>query len=524
MISIDYTNDEKEKTERIASHSLLFVMFRNYAVVMAIFVIVTGMIFIQLFSKTTEDTASRQLERQARQVAARVSQYVQDEDKIGYPSFMEVLDEIETSDVWIIANPDRPMPSDYVNVVLDDAEEKEIGSLLKSVFYGKTDSITKYSETYQNDYIFAASPVKDIQGNTVGAVLFNEQAESQQSVIISGTKIVIFSTIIAFLVAVVAAIFFARSITRPISRMRKIALKLADGDYNVHTGIEKKGELGDLAHAIDILSDRLEEASEERKKLDQMRIDFFANVSHELRTPITVVRAYTETLADGVVTDEPTRMEYYSKMLSQMESMQRLVGDLLVLSKMQNPDFVIEREPINLVQVFDDVERSAAALAKEKNISVKRDCDSDFLLMYGDYDRIRQMFMVIIDNAIKFSNEDGIIEISIHEENGLPDVQNKKTLAKASYNMEGDVYTVKEKKLVVSIKDHGVGISKTELPYIFDKFYRSKLRQNAKGTGLGLAIARQIAIKHDGTINVDSEQGKGTVFTFEFAEIFPPEE
>ena len=86
--------------------------------------------------------------------------------------------------------------------------------------------------------------------------------------------------------------------------------------------------------------------------------------------------------------------------------------------------------------------------------------------------------------------------------------------------MDGETYRTFDKKLVIKIEDHGIGISDEELPYIFDKFYKSKLRQNAKGSGLGLSIAKQIALRHGGNIDVCSAKGKGTIFTFEFAEIF----
>lgn len=109
-------------------------------------------------------------------------------------------------------------------------------------------------------------------------------------------------------------------------------------------------------------------------------------------------------------------------------------------------------------------------------------------MMLGDYDRLRQMFMVIFDNAVKFSKENSTIYIKIT-------------------SME---------IIRISIKDEGVGISEEELPYIFEKFYKSKLRQNANGSGLGLAIAKQIAIKHNGQIEVLSELGKGTEFIFTF--------
>ena len=169
--------------------------------------------------------------------------------------------------------------------------------------------------------------------------------------------------------------------------------------------------------------------------------------------------------------------------------MERLVRDLLLLSKMQNPDFEIEKEPVNLIQVFDDLLKSAKVLCAQKQIRLHCQKDTDYVLMMGDYDRLRQMFMVIMDNAVKFSPEESTIHVTIDT----------------------------TKDIVISIRDEGVGISEEEINSIFEKFYKSKLRQNATGSGLGLMIAKQIAIKHNGTINVKSTVGKGTEFIFAFA-------
>uniref|UniRef100_UPI00286F02F4 sensor histidine kinase n=1 Tax=Anaerosporobacter sp. TaxID=1872529 RepID=UPI00286F02F4 len=262
----------------------------------------------------------------------------------------------------------------------------------------------------------------------------------------------------------------------------------AEGDYSLKINSNQQDELGDLARIFDILSERLAQSEEERKNLEQMRMDFFANVSHELRTPITVIRAYTEMLIDGIVTDPGKIASNYDRMLTECKGMERLVGDLLLLSKMQNPDFAVEKEPINLIQIFDDIVRNATAICLKKNITLNIRKDSESVMMLGDYDRLRQMFMVIFDNAVKFSKENSTIYIKI----------------------------VCMDTIRISIKDEGVGISKEELPYIFEKFYKSKLRQNATGSGLGLAIARQIAVKHNGEIEVASELGKGTEFIFTF--------
>ena len=213
-------------------------------------------------------------------------------------------------------------------------------------------------------------------------------------------------------------------------------------------------------------------------------MDFFANVSHELRTPITVMRGYAETLNDGIVSEEDMVKEIYQKMLMECRGMERLVGDLFILSKMQNPDFHIEKEPVSIRQIFGDVIRSAKEIGKEKNIKITLKLmadEEDPCMILGDYGRIRQMFMIIIDNAVKFSNQNGEIIVCIG-------------------------------------KDERINVSKEALPYIFEKFYKSKLKQNQKGTGLGLMIAKQIAMRHGSDIEVHSELGKGTKFSFSFDE------
>lgn len=504
----------KKRTLKQIIHSLFFIMFRNYAMVVVAFAILTGLIFVQLYSRSAIEANKSLLLRQAESIAKRVSVFVEDDDYITYPSFLEVLEERETLDIWIIANPKSPMPKKYTNIDVSKETQPEIAPLFDSVFSGKSEAMDIHSETYGADYIFTAVPIITSKSNDViGAVFVNQISEAQNVVISRSFTIIIISTLIALLFSLIFAVFLAKKLSQPISIMREAAIRLADEDYDAHTNITEGGELGELASAIDSLSDRLKEADEERKNLEQMRLDFFANVSHELRTPITVVRAYSETLLDGIIEDEATKAEYYDKMLTECKSMERLVGDLLALSKMQNPDFALEKEPINLVQVFSDILRSGAALAKEKNVSISFSTSDEVLLMFGDYDRVRQMFMIIVDNAIKFSNNDGEIEISIKKYHSNEAVVPFKT------TLTGDTYINSGRKLFISIKDNGVGIDTNELPHIFEKFYKSKLRQNAKGSGLGLAIARQIALKHDGSIQVESKKGKGTEFKFEFNEL-----
>ena len=169
--------------------------------------------------------------------------------------------------------------------------------------------------------------------------------------------------------------------------------------------------------------------------------------------------------------------------------MERLVGDLLTLSKMQNPNFRIEKELVSLTQILEDAVGGVGAIAADKGISISPSGQFDEpCMVMGDYGRLRQMFMVVFDNALKFSPAGSTIHVDVKCAGGVE----------------------------VTIRDEGVGIAPEELPNIFEKFYKSRLLENEKGSGLGLAIAKYICEKHNGTVRVESEVGKGTAFTFVF--------
>lgn len=259
----------------------------------------------------------------------------------------------------------------------------------------------------------------------------------------------------------------------------------AAGDYSSKTGVRQKDEIGELASAIDVLSDQLDLASQERQKLYRLRQDFISNISHELRTPVTVIRGSLEALCEEIVTDPDQIKIYHHQMLLESLYLQRLVNDLLDLSRLQNTDFKIEMQQINLCDVINDVIRSASQIAKLKGVNIKQNQDTHIFEVLGDYGRLRQMLLIILDNAIKFSPKGGVVTLTL-------------------------------KNRSVSIKDNGIGISKEDLPYIFDRFYKVKSEANKNGTGLGLAIAKQIADRHNINVTLNSKQNEETQFKFQF--------
>ncbi len=212
-------------------------------------------------------------------------------------------------------------------------------------------------------------------------------------------------------------------------------------------------------------------------------MEFLVNVSHELRTPATVLRGSLEALVDGVVTEEAQVKQYHEQMLKETIGLQRLTNDLLDLSKLQNPEFPMEQTRVVLQDVLSDALYAADQLARLKKITIARAMPPEPVALTGDYGRLRQMFLIVLDNAVKFSGENGAIEV---------------TLTKRS----------------VTVRDHGAGIAPDLLPFIFDRFRKTPSEENRQGSGLGLAIARQIALRHGIDIAVESAAGEGTGFTF----------
>ena len=206
-------------------------------------------------------------------------------------------------------------------------------------------------------------------------------------------------------------------------------------------------------------------------------------MSHELRTPVTVLRGSLEALTDGVVSEPSMVEEYHRQMLKETKGLQRLVDDLMDLSRLQNTDFPIENAPLVMQEVFADALRGAERLAQSKGIRVARDISEEPVLYTGDYARIKQMLLIALDNAVKFSPPASMLHAAMDSHS-------------------------------ITIRDEGPGIPAADLPYVFDRFYKSRSEENRQGSGLGLAIAKGIADRHGMRVAVESGEGGGTTVRF----------
>jgi two-component system sensor histidine kinase ResE len=220
------------------------------------------------------------------------------------------------------------------------------------------------------------------------------------------------------------------------------------------------------------------------ERLEQLRRDFVANVSHEFRTPLTVIRGSVEALVDGIVEDSEDIKRYHHRILSETRGMERLVGDLLELSRLQSGKITVNKDRIHISSLLADVVKSLQTIADQKGIKILCQSGPDLPPFLGDYDRLRQLFVIFLDNAVKYSPTNTLISV----ESGI----------------------IENNTLSIIIRDQGYGIAADELPYIWDRFYKVDRSRQGLGTGLGLAIAKHLLELHDGKVSVQSELGKGT--------------
>ncbi|OQM45615.1 PAS domain-containing sensor histidine kinase [Anoxybacillus sp. UARK-01] len=228
----------------------------------------------------------------------------------------------------------------------------------------------------------------------------------------------------------------------------------------------------------------------ELKKLEQMRKDFVANVSHELKTPITSIKGFAETLLDGAMKDERALEHFLSIILNESERLQSLVQELLDLSKIEQQGFQLQLEKVNMTQLLEELMVMFRGKAQEKKIDLRLHAAKQIYLT-GDGDRLKQIFINLITNALTYTQKSGRVEASIEEQND---------------------------EVLVHISDTGIGIEEQEIPRIFERFYRvDKARsRNSGGTGLGLAIVKHLVEAHHGYMTVKSKVGHGTTFTVHF--------
>jgi signal transduction histidine kinase len=289
---------------------------------------------------------------------------------------------------------------------------------------------------------------------------------------------------VALVLALVIAIWLLRSISRPISELERGMHAVAEGDLTHELPLSPKmgGEFGRLAASYKTMARQLGE-------LERLRAEFVGVASHELKTPINVIIGYLELLEQGIYGEVSQKQrEILQTITKQAHSLTRLVKRLLDISRFEASGGKIDVRQVNLDKLLRNLEASFTVLAMQREIDFRQEHSPDLPHeVYWDEDRINEVLGNLLSNAFKFTQRGGKVTLTV---------------------------TPRDNSVVITVTDTGAGISASQLPHIFDKFYQAdnQARAATKGTGLGLAIAKEIVEAHGGHIEVESELDKGTTF------------
>jgi len=315
-------------------------------------------------------------------------------------------------------------------------------------------------------------------------------------------------TLLVLCFGIGVTVVISRSVTRSVDTLRDAALAYASGNFDYRTDELYEAEFAELGDAFDRLgeqlgnvrdSDRrkkanleqlvaertqgLRETNERLAQADRSRRQLLADISHELRTPLTVIHGEAEMALRG----ERKEAEHYEDSLDRIREQalhtNRLVDDLLFVARAEEGQARIQKRSVAIAGMLKAVCADFAVEAERKRIRISEHIEDNYVVVHGDHDRLRQVFTILLDNALRYTNDDGHIQVTLGEE---------------------------EDGVVIRVRDNGIGLSPEDAEQVFFRFYRGANAQRAaSGTGLGLPVAKAIVEAHQGHISISGEVGKG---------------
>lgn len=308
--------------------------------------------------------------------------------------------------------------------------------------------------------------------NALRYVTSMKQIDGQLGTIMLAAVIV---SVAVILLVISSGMYFVKSICVPLMQISVTAKKLAKGDFSERIAIRNNDEIGELSRVFNDMADELENS-------EAIKNDFISSVSHELRTPLTAIKGWSETLQAGY--DEDTYRKGMTVITHETGRLEGMVEELLDFSRIQNGRFSLQMANIDIIAELDDALLIYTDKARKENKTIHYTEPEFLCVVYGDKNRLRQVFINVIDNAIKYSDPGGSVDISVEKWTDT---------------------------LMITVADTGIGIAASDLPKVKAKFYKAD--NTRRGSGIGLAVADEIISMHGGTLDIDSVLGKGTTVT-----------
>ena len=380
---------------------------------------------------------------------------------------------------------------------LDDLDEP-LGKINFKKFITNTDAKDREYLTYQGamesigkeKYQICARVIAS-DGETHGYAVSLISTSKEDAMVLAARKTIINSSLWVMLAAVVALYLITERVITPLKNMTKATKSFARGDFSTRVTICGHDEIAELGEAFNHMAESLD-------NFEKMRNSFLANVSHDLRTPMTTIAGFIDGITSGAI--PPEKHEYYLGVISaEVHRLSRLVADLLDISRLESGERKFNFENFDIAEMARIILISFEQKISAKRLDVIFESDEDSMFVYADKDSIHQVVYNLMHNAVKFSKEGGKLSIKISKEN---------------------------KKIRLSVYDEGQGIPKEELPFIFDRFYKTDKSRglDKTGVGLGLYICKTIIDAHGEDIRAESPSDNGAEFWFVLKEGTPSKE
>lgn len=338
----------------------------------------------------------------------------------------------------------------------------------------------KDPETGEN--ILAVSRPLREDGHTIGVIRYTTSLEQTDAAVRKITISAVGIGLAIILLSLSVSLLVSKTIIRPIRELTGVAHQMAGGNFHVKAQKRNEDEVGHLAETLNVMSDQI-------VKTEKLKNDFISSISHDLRTPLTSIKGWSETL---VSTDPHNREETILGLGVIAKETDRLIGlveDLLDFSKLQSSGLKLELEPVPLRRLLEEVCLQFAASAHHQSVGFKVNLSHEYIVISGDPNRLKQLFVNLLDNAFKYTPKGGVVTLSLYK------------------SADG-------KRAAVDTSDTGEGIPANDLPHVTRKFYKGATPH--PGSGLGLSICQELAALHRGTLNIASELGRGTTVTVTF--------
>lgn len=365
-------------------------------------------------------------------------------------------------------------------------------SFAKAISSGETITAKVINKETKELTFIAAVPMGDSNDIIINGILLEATPSKLDHNIAKMRLYLILVGIFVLIMIIFVSIYQAEHISKPISELSTAMAELNSGNYVTQQYHPALDEVKILIDQFNKLAEKMQKIQEENRSVEEERTRLFSEISHELRTPLTAVQGFVEAIQDGIVQDKDLLNKYLEIIYTQTVHINRLVDDMLQLSRLESGSIKLEKTPLNLITLAHRVIESMEALARSMNITIIFEKNIDQATIMGDVDRIEQIIRNLLQNAINAS-ENGEIIVKIE----------------SSPN-----------SVILMVRDKGIGISNDDLPHIWDRFYQSKSHRNAGkakgGSGLGLVIVKQLVLLHNGKIDVESHLGIGTTFYVHF--------